>query len=164
MYKDGNKIEEISSPVTNSDLFVLISRIYHFLILARQRELSQEGISPQKLLVLGTIRALGPKATIVEIARNVERTPATLSRQIATLEKDGLIKKSQYKRKTNAIKVSLTDYGLDVIKNHSESKLIDELLYFLTDDDRQSGYFGEIGHLFGMKTAGCSVKSATPIL
>jgi hypothetical protein len=28
----------------------------------------------------------------------------------------------------------------------------------------QSGYFGEIGHLFGMKTAGCPVKSATPIL
>jgi hypothetical protein len=26
------------------------------------------------------------------------------------------------------------------------------------------GYFGEIGHLFGMKTAGCPVKSATPIL
>ena len=140
MYKDGNKIEEISSPVTNSDLFVLISRIYHFLILARKRELSQEDISPQKLLVLETIRALGQKATIVEIARNVERTPATLSRQIATMEKDGLIKKSQYKRKTNAVKVSLTDYGLDVIKNHSESKLIDELLYFLTDDDRQRMY------------------------
>jgi len=27
-----------------------------------------------------------------------------------------------------------------------------------------TGYFGEIGHLFGMKTAGCPVKSATPIL
>jgi len=27
-----------------------------------------------------------------------------------------------------------------------------------------AGYFGEIGHLFGMKTAGCPVKSATPIL
>jgi len=140
LYKDGNKIEEASSPVTNSDLFVLISRIYHFLILARKRELSQEDISPQKLLVLETIRALGQKATIVEIARNVERTPATLSRQIATMEKDGLIKKRQYKRKTNAVKVSLTDYGLDVIKNHSESKLIDELLYFLTDDDRQRMY------------------------
>jgi hypothetical protein len=25
------------------------------------------------------------------------------------------------------------------------------------------GYFGEIGHLFGLKTAGCPVKSATPI-
>ena len=25
-------------------------------------------------------------------------------------------------------------------------------------------YFGEIGHLFGLKTAGCPGKSATPIL
>ena len=25
------------------------------------------------------------------------------------------------------------------------------------------GYFGEIGHLFGLKTAGCPGKSATPI-
>jgi hypothetical protein len=29
---------------------------------------------------------------------------------------------------------------------------------------QNSGYFGEIGHLFGMKTAGCPVKSATAIL
>jgi hypothetical protein len=26
------------------------------------------------------------------------------------------------------------------------------------------GYLGEIGHLFGLKTAGCPVKTATPIL
>ena len=26
-----------------------------------------------------------------------------------------------------------------------------------------TGYFGEIGHLFGLKTAGCPAKSATPI-
>jgi|GEM_PF-4509245 hypothetical protein len=25
------------------------------------------------------------------------------------------------------------------------------------------GYFGEIGHLYGIKTDGCPVKSATPI-
>jgi hypothetical protein len=31
-------------------------------------------------------------------------------------------------------------------------------------DKQPAGYFGEIGHLFGMKTAGCPVKSATPIL
>jgi len=28
---------------------------------------------------------------------------------------------------------------------------------------RTAAYFGEIGHLFGLKTAGCPVKSATPI-
>jgi hypothetical protein len=27
-----------------------------------------------------------------------------------------------------------------------------------------NAYFGEIGHLFGLKTAGCPGKSATPIL
>jgi hypothetical protein len=26
-----------------------------------------------------------------------------------------------------------------------------------------TAYFGEIGHLFGLKTAGCPGKSATPI-
>jgi hypothetical protein len=34
-------------------------------------------------------------------------------------------------------------------------------------NDVQGGlgaYFGEIGHLFGLKTAGCPGKSATPIL
>jgi len=28
----------------------------------------------------------------------------------------------------------------------------------------RNAYFGEIGHLFGLKTAGCPGKSATPIL
>jgi len=31
------------------------------------------------------------------------------------------------------------------------------------NDNRLPAYFGEIGHLFGMKTAGCQGKSATPI-
>jgi DNA-binding MarR family transcriptional regulator len=140
LYKDGNKIEEASSPVTNSDLFVLISRIYHFLNLAKQHELSEYSISPQQILVLKTIQVLGAKATQAEIARQVERAPDVISKQISNMVKDGLVTKSQYKRKTNALKVSLTDYGLDVIKNHSESKLIDELLYFLTDEDRQRMY------------------------
>jgi hypothetical protein len=29
--------------------------------------------------------------------------------------------------------------------------------------DDYGAYFGEIGHLFGLKTAGCPGKSATPI-
>jgi len=53
------------------------------------------------------------------------------------MQKDGLITKSQYKRKSNAIKVSLTDYGFDVLKNNNESQLIVELLSFLNDEDRQ---------------------------
>jgi len=136
----ATKIEEASSPVTNSDLFVLISRIYHFLNLAKQHELSEYSISPQQIVVLKTIQVLGAKATQAEIARKVERAPDVISKQISNMVKDGLVTKSQYKRKTNAVKVSLTDYGLDVMKNHSESKLIDELLYFLTDEDRQRMY------------------------
>jgi len=31
------------------------------------------------------------------------------------------------------------------------------------ETDGNAAYFGEIGHLFGLKTAGCPGKSATPI-
>ena len=137
MYQEDKKIGEAPLPVTNYDLFTLISRIYHFLILARQRELSAHNISPQQLLVLHTIQALGAKATQVEIAKNVERKPDVICRQLARMQKDGLITKSQYKRKSNAIKVSLTDYGFDVLKNNNENKLIVDLLSFLNDEDRQ---------------------------
>ena len=122
---------------------MLISRVYHFLILARQRELSQSSISLQQLLVLQAIRTLGAKATVVEIARNVERTPSVLSRQIAIMEKDGLITKSQYrqyKSKARAITLALTDHGLDTLKNNNISEAIDALLSFLSDDQRQQLY------------------------
>ena len=137
MDQEDKKIEKATLPVTNYDLFTLISRINHFLILARQRELSAHNISPQQLLVLQTIQALGAKATQVEIAKNVERKPDVISRQLARMQKDGLIAKNQYKRKSNAIKISLTDYGFDVLKNNNENKLIVDLLSFLNDEDRQ---------------------------
>ena len=140
MKRKGNQTEDLILPATNNDLFVLISRIYHFLNLARQQELSQYRITPQQLLVLRTIRALGAKAMIVEIARNVERKPDVLSRQISTMEKDGLVTKNQFKSKTRAVRVSLTDYGLAILKNNSGNETIDQLLSFLTGQQRQKMY------------------------
>jgi DNA-binding MarR family transcriptional regulator len=98
MYQEDKKTGETILPVTNYDLFTLISRIYHFLILARQRELSAQNVSPQQLLVLQTIQSLAEKATQVQIAKNVERKPDVISRQLATMQKDGLITKTQYKK------------------------------------------------------------------
>ena len=52
---------------------------------------------------------------------------------------------------------------IDMVAAQFELKNIDDYhVQFITA--LQAGYFGEIGHLFGMKTAGCPVKSATPIL
>ena len=56
------------------------------------------------------------------------------------MEKDGLVTRSQLKSKTRAVRVSLTDFGLDVLKNNSTSKAIDEILSFLSDEDRQRMY------------------------
>ena len=137
MDPEDKKTGAATLPVNSYDLFTLISRIYHFLILARQRELSAHNVSPQQILVLQAIQALGAQATQVEIAKNVERKPDVVSRQLVRMQKDGLITKTQYKRKSNAIKVSLTDHGFDVLKNNNESQLIVELLSFLNDEDRQ---------------------------
>ena len=48
MYPEDKKTGAATLPVNSYDLFTLISRIYHFLILARQLELRAHNISPQQ--------------------------------------------------------------------------------------------------------------------
>jgi hypothetical protein len=52
---------------------------------------------------------------------------------------------------------AVTPFGFVILYGHPT---VGKPMFFSKD---LNAYFGEIGHLFGLKTAGCPGKSATPI-
>ena len=125
-----------SLPLSNYELWLLIARIHHDVILVRHRELSPFGIPPQQLQVLRTIQALGPDATLTNIAREIERKSDVISRQAVTMEKDGLIKRTLISPKSRLLRIELTGKGKEMLEISKESKAIDAIWSDLTDSDR----------------------------
>ena len=123
--------------ITNFDLWLLMHDITHAVILIRQRELIPYNIGDRQLWILHSVRNLGSKATINEIAKELDRKISVISRQTAMLEKDGLIKRIKSQAKSRLLTIELTEKGLDMLKISRESKTIDEILSILNEEERQ---------------------------
>ena len=133
-------MEKIPGTVSNYELWLLMGRIHHDVVLVRQKELSPYHIPPQQLNVLRTIQYLGEKATLASIAKELERKPNVISRQAAGMEKDGLIKRTNDTPKSRLLKIELTEKGRDMLNIRDESKIIDAAWSFLNEEDRQKLY------------------------
>jgi DNA-binding MarR family transcriptional regulator len=96
------------------DLWLLIGKVNHLIMLIRQRELNQYHIPVQQTHVLRTINELGENATLAELAKEVEREIHVISRQAVGMEKEGLIKRAKTTPAT----------GIDFKYNHSEDRRI----------------------------------------
>ena len=130
-------MKEQTSSVSNFDVWLLIAQIHHLMVLIRQRELSPYHIPPQQLQVLRIIHSIGSRATLSEIAKQAERKVDVISRQAVGMEKDGLIKRIKDTPKSRLLRIELTEKGLDMIKISRESKEIDDILSFLTKEERR---------------------------
>ena len=84
-------MKQKTSGESSFELWRLIGRVNHLILLRRQRELRQHHIPVRQLHVLVTIRDLGPMATLSEVAKRVEREMNVISMQTSIMEKDGLI-------------------------------------------------------------------------
>ena len=134
---DANNTAAETLPITNYELWLLMAKIHHDVVLVRQRELSPFGIPTQQLQVLRTIQAFGAEATLVKIAAEVERKVDVISRQAVTMEKDGLIKRTRVTPKSRLLRIELTEKGLEMLEISKESKAIDAIWSTLTDLDRR---------------------------
>ena len=133
-------MDKIPESVSNYELWLLMGKIHHDVVLVRQKELSPYHIPPQQLNVLWTIQYLGEKATLAGIAKELERKPNVISRQAAGMEKDGLIKRINDTPKSRLLKIELTEKGREMLKIRDESKIVDAAWSFLSEDDRKSLY------------------------
>ena len=121
---------------SNFELWLLIGRVNHSVNLIRQRELNLYSIPIRQIHVLRLIQDLGQKATLSELAKQIERQPHVISRQTIAMEKDGLIKRIKIKPKSNLLRLELTEKGLEMIIVANKSNLIDQILSFLTQEQR----------------------------
>lgn len=126
-----------SSSKTNFDLWLLIGKAQHSIMLIRQRELIQYHIPIRQLHVLRTIMDLGSRSTLMEVAKEVEREPHAISKQSARMEKDGLIKRIKKTPKSNLLKLELTDRGLALAQLAQQSESIDLVFSVLSREERE---------------------------
>ena len=122
---------------SNFDLWTLIGRLNHTIVQLRQKELSPYKIPVRQLFVLRTIRSLGSKATLSEVAKQVERETHVISKQAIRMEKDGLIKRIKNTPKSNLLKLELTEKGLEMAQMSVESKSLKTLFSTLSGEERR---------------------------
>ena len=121
----------------NFDLWKLMAKTHHSIILIRQKELKPHEISAEQLQVLRTVQALGSNATLSEIAKSIERKLDVISRKTALMEKDGLLRRVKTSRKSRLLRIELTERGIDMLKISRTSKSIDKVFLSLSIDERK---------------------------
>ena len=118
------------------DLWLLVIKVNHLIMLAWQKEMDQYHIPARQFYLLRIIKDLGAKATLSELAKQVERRVNVISNQTIEMEKDGLIKRITMP-KSRLLKIELTQKGLDIIKICSGTKSIDAIFSSLSGEQYQ---------------------------
>ena len=122
---------------SNYDLWHLIGKVNHSLIMARQKELNQYHIPVRQAYILRIIQDLGSKATLSAVAKKVERQVHVISKQAVKMENDGLIMRIKDTPKSRLLRLELTEKGLELIKVSRQSKLINAIFSYLSVEQRQ---------------------------
>jgi DNA-binding MarR family transcriptional regulator len=120
----------------NFELWQLIGKVSHSILLSRQKELDKHNIPSSQAYVLRVVHELFSKATIHEVAKIIERRDSVIARQTVCLEKDGLIKRIKDNPRSNLFRLELTQKGLDMAEASSQSKVLDTIFLFLSKEDR----------------------------
>jgi len=118
------------------DLWLLIGKVSHLIMLVRQRELNQYHIPVQQTHVLRTINELGENATLAELAKQVEREIHVISRQAVGMEKEGLIKRVKKSPKSKLLRLELTEKGQEMAKVSRQSEVINTIFSSLSAEQR----------------------------
>jgi DNA-binding MarR family transcriptional regulator len=121
-------------------LWLLIGKVHHKRMLVRQRELGPYSIPFRHLRMLSIIQDLGSKATLLAIARKVERKVSVISGQTINMEKYGLINRVQVNPRSRLLRIELTKKGRDLIKINGKSKAMHEIMSVLNAKERQHLY------------------------
>jgi DNA-binding MarR family transcriptional regulator len=109
-------------------IWTLVRNLSHLLGKARDRELSQYGITVTQSGALYMIKALGDRATPGNIARVLFREPTTVSSTLIRMEKDGLIRRNKDPKRKSQVRITLTKEGERVYKNSTKRESIKRIM------------------------------------
>jgi len=118
-------------------LWVLLRQACDAALRARDKELSQYGISVEEAAVLFVVEANGERATPSEISRWLFREPHSTSGLIIRMEKDGLVRKLNDLERKNMLRVVMTEKGREAYEKSTARESIHRTMSSLSEDERQ---------------------------
>jgi DNA-binding MarR family transcriptional regulator len=104
---------------------------------ARDRELSQYGITVTQSGVLHMIKSLGDRANPGNIARVLFREPTTVSNTLIRMEKEGLIKRTKDPKRKSQVCISLTKEGEQAYLESTRRESIKRIMSQMPPDKLQ---------------------------
>ena len=104
---------------------------------AREKELSQYGISAKQAAVLNVIEVMGEGTTVGEISRWLYREPHSTSTQLTRMEKQGLITKVKERKRKPIVRVYITEKGREAYKNAIRREVVHRIIPSLSKEQRQ---------------------------
>jgi len=116
-------------------VWLLIADLHHKMVLVREHELKEYGITARQMHVLRLINSLGDKARISAISKATGRTLDVVSRQAKIMENDGLIKRINDKPKSRLLKLELTEKGQELLKISRYSDGMNEVSSVITEKE-----------------------------
>ena len=119
------------------NLWILLSQTRDALFKARDKELSQYGISAMESSALFIIQLIGGKATPAEISRYIFREHHTVTALLKRMEKGGLITKVRDFDRKNMWRVSLTKKGGNAYRQSLKRETIHTVMSHLSESECQ---------------------------
>jgi DNA-binding MarR family transcriptional regulator len=144
----GAATQELDQEETANRLFQSLNKVSH-----RLRSVGlPRGFTPERLRTLATIHAHGP-ISVTGLAAMERVRPATVSRMIASLEGEGLIKRSDVKHDKRSVLISTTAKGRQMYlrENREYLKRIGEAIRGL--DSEQVGLVRNLAALLEQLSA-----------
>ena len=107
------------------------------MIKVRRKELRIYHLSPNKSIVLLSIKVIGDKATPAQISRWLFREPHSISELLSTMEKEGLVRKVKDLDRKNQVRVMMTEKGHEVYYQTLELKAVRKIISSLSSEQHQ---------------------------
>jgi DNA-binding MarR family transcriptional regulator len=130
-------MENLSSADEVYNLWLLFIKARRAVFKAREKELSQYGITPEQAGILFVVKHIGSRATPAEISRLTIREPHTVSGLVDRLEKAGLVKKVHDLDKKNLVRVAITEKGEQAYHHSTKRESIHHAMSSLSEEERQ---------------------------
>jgi DNA-binding MarR family transcriptional regulator len=117
-------------------LWVLLEQVRTGIVVARDKELAEFGISTIMGGVLAIVNAIGNEATPAQISRWIMRRAHSVSGLVERMAQKGLIRKSKDLHKKNLVRVTITDKGQKAFKQSLKRKSIHQIMSALTEKEK----------------------------
>lgn len=117
-------------------LWLLLSQTRSAIFKVRHKKVGQY-LHPNQAAALVSIWALDGRITPAMLSRRLFLEPHSVSELIARMEKKGLVTKAHDARRSNVVRISITERGRDICKRVMGQDLIHKIISVLSDEQRE---------------------------